>query len=790
MTVETFQLPVKHDTLAAQSDYPFPGEYWSEDDLTVWLSTDAGLSWDEQKINVDFKVEPPGLSYSGGTVQRINDLAWPDGSLLQIDRNTRPIQEFSPQLQAKGFETALDRLTMRVQELDADIQRTQRVSRFDDPIAPLPSISVRANTIQSYDSFGKAENVIEKGKVELAIQLLSGVEPITERITDFDTLPAALAAVADDTIYPAGTRLTYAGYKAVIAPTAKAHYPAGGKIKPAPDQMLIPELFEAVGDGINDDDPAVAAWLEYGEQEKTFLYGRNGARYLVKNVIVGHSEATSDILGLFGNGATFVASSDVGATVDLVGFRNSSDFKFQYWYITAPTGINPPCGLLLGRPDTPSGAIRSAGGASISFNRVTGTYRSAAFLSFSSESNTVFDNTFVNLDGMSAGVFSDDPFINTFKVSVAGAAGDFGFGETISSAGGSTATVISWEPDTHRIWARVIAGTFAKNDVITGATTAATGTIDDAVFVEVKPSIAHDIEFGSTSSFYRFLHNRLNTSGDKLVPAMAMGGHTDFLMKGTSINHNGKGTLFEWTGFGVAFGGFIGLKMRDNYLHSQHEYSMILGDRVRTDRQNLFHFDIQHLSAGVPSRQRIAIFGNEVVVRSSDMRTNGDVVFGPGVSFQGSNKLEIATTSAAATNVKIEGSPIDMHMTCPLATQVDFASAGSTGDRLRIDYMDASFKRLPAPDIEVITNGEITIRSNRVRIDTEGGAAADDLETINIAEGALIDGDKITIWQTSSSRDVKLVRTGNIRNPIDIPIGDARESKELQYEDGFFRYLN
>lgn len=110
------------------------------------------------------------------------------------------------------------------------------------------------------------------------------------------------------------------------------------------------------------------------------------------------------------------------------------------------------------------------------------------------------------------------------------------------------------------------------------------------------------------------------------------------------------------------------------------------------------------------------------------------------------NRLEIRDTSDA----------VIAHLSTAGALTVAGALTGSD------DVVVSKFLKLTISDA-TISSGAITATTSRVRLDTEGAAATDDLDTINGGE----DGALIILSTNNSARDV-VVRhlgggTGNIR---------------------------
>lgn len=101
------------------------------------------------------------------------------------------------------------------------------------------------------------------------------------------------------------------------------------------------------------------------------------------------------------------------------------------------------------------------------------------------------------------------------------------------------------------------------------------------------------------------------------------------------------------------------------------------------------------------------------------------------------------------------------------------------------NYLAQTYTQLPwlgfgVPTLETIATGVITIeQSSYVRVDTEGGAATDDLDTIN---GALVDGQMLVLETADSTHDVTVKDdTGNIQlaGSVDFAMTTGRDKLTL-----------
>ncbi|WP_210212687.1 hypothetical protein, partial [Sinorhizobium meliloti] len=85
----------------------------------------------------------------------------------------------------------------------------------------------------------------------------------------------------------------------------------------------------------------------------------------------------------------------------------------------------------------------------------------------------------------------------------------------------------------------------------------------------------------------------------------------------------------------------------------------------------------------------------------------------------------------------------------------------------------------------VIASDAVTLPINysTYYIDTEGGAAADNLVTIN--DSTAVNGDTIQLFSASSSRDVTLIdATGNLRLAGNFTLATSSDNITLRYFNG------
>lgn len=160
--------------------------------------TDANSVDTTLVLNTDYAVS--GVGADTGSVTLVSPLVV--GSKLTIVRNVPATQEAdyvqNDAFPAESHETALDKLTMLVQQLDEESDRSIKVGVADAPLTPLPGPTARANTVIGFDAAG---NVVTL--------------PLPSSIGNGDRIPYTLVAGVD---FIAGTSTQVALPRAPGAP--------------------------------------------------------------------------------------------------------------------------------------------------------------------------------------------------------------------------------------------------------------------------------------------------------------------------------------------------------------------------------------------------------------------------------------------------------------------------------------------------------------------------------------------------------------------------------------------
>lgn len=155
MTVASTTTKVSYSGNGSTTVFTVPFYFLAAGDLQVILRSSAGVET-VQTLTSQYTVTGAGVA-SGGTVTMLT--APVSGTTLTILRNVSPTQETdllpNDRLPAESLETALDKLTMLVQQLDEENDRSIKFARSDTSTSStLPTSGSRAGKILSFDGSG------------------------------------------------------------------------------------------------------------------------------------------------------------------------------------------------------------------------------------------------------------------------------------------------------------------------------------------------------------------------------------------------------------------------------------------------------------------------------------------------------------------------------------------------------------------------------------------------------------------------------------------------------------
>ena len=156
MTVSSTTNKATYSGNGTTTAFTVPFYFLEAADLQVILRSSAGVET-VQTLTSQYTVTGAGVA-SGGTVTMLTAPA--SGTTLTVLRNVSPTQETdllpNDRLPAESLETALDKLTMLVQQLDEESGRSIKLAATDSSslVATLSPSSARANKLLSFDSSG------------------------------------------------------------------------------------------------------------------------------------------------------------------------------------------------------------------------------------------------------------------------------------------------------------------------------------------------------------------------------------------------------------------------------------------------------------------------------------------------------------------------------------------------------------------------------------------------------------------------------------------------------------
>lgn len=155
MTVSSTTTKAQYSGNGTTTVFAVPFYFLLNSDLLVILRSSAGVET-TQVLTTNYTVTGAG-NENGGSVTML--VAPPAGTTLTILRNAPATQETdlipNDRLPAESLETALDKLTMLVQQLDEENNRAIKFATTDTaPAGTLPTSTVRAGKILSFDGSG------------------------------------------------------------------------------------------------------------------------------------------------------------------------------------------------------------------------------------------------------------------------------------------------------------------------------------------------------------------------------------------------------------------------------------------------------------------------------------------------------------------------------------------------------------------------------------------------------------------------------------------------------------
>ena len=294
MTVSSTTNKASYSGNGTTTVFTVPFYFLAAADLQVILRSSAGVET-VQALTTQYTVTGAGVP-SGGTVTMLTAPA--SGTTLTILRNAAATQETdllpNDRLPAESLETALDKLTMLVQQLDEETGRSLKFPASDVAAsAQIPASSVRAGKYLAFDASGLPTVSSSSPTPYLASDVSfiasgTGASPrsVSAKLRDMVSVKdfgAIGDGAADDTVAfaNAATAAATTG-AAVYVPATSSHY----KLT---DEVTLAAEVAFVGDG-------------WGSRIRQ--YTRN------KNIFVAHNNTRFSRLHLQGDNVTTASAVD------------------------------------------------------------------------------------------------------------------------------------------------------------------------------------------------------------------------------------------------------------------------------------------------------------------------------------------------------------------------------------------------------------------------------------------------------------------------------------------------
>ena len=184
MTVASTTTKVSYSGNGSTTVFTVPFYFLAAGDLRVILRSSAGVET-VQTLTSQYTVTGAGVT-SGGSVTMLTAPA--SGTTLTILRNVSPTQETdllpNDRLPAESLETALDKATMLIQQLDEVADRALQYPASDAAVSPtLPAASARASKFLSFDASGNPVATIGTDATTSTF-LQAGAGAVTRSVND------------------------------------------------------------------------------------------------------------------------------------------------------------------------------------------------------------------------------------------------------------------------------------------------------------------------------------------------------------------------------------------------------------------------------------------------------------------------------------------------------------------------------------------------------------------------------------------------------------------------------
>lgn len=546
-----------------------------------------------------------------------------------------------------------------------------------------------------------------------------------------------------------------------------------------------PSFFSAAGGATasagTDDSPAIDRWIDFCKAVKVGMGFDHGWSYrTTKQHWFGTADAAVTFPYLRMNGATIYAAFNNKPVFNFVGVQNAMLTELGYGVITNATGFEPTCGILQGRPKQLSG-VKSSGNLTWGNIKVIGDFTCAGYLNIGgSESNSFAHSMFINNIGMAAGWFATDYFKDTFRLPITGASTLTPGLKFTGGSSGAKATLIG-QSDTELFCKTNVDDlsgfnfgdgfTFSDGETITdtsGGT--AVISIPNGYHIVGKASPDVDLEEDSTSTFQVIGQGAFfnNTSGSTLFPTVRVDNWNDFVINEANINNsNTSSDLLMISGDGFVRPpptrglGCSGVNIRATYLHATHEVSIAIGCPLTTGKQTFNNFQYKDALFAGNVQARVRVSGADALIQDSTFHSNGTLDFGT-ADVRGNNEFRLLDRSG--TPEFICAGVIEGNLYTHSSNTITLPS-GDNNNLLKVHYIDTGMSSVRRRKSETIASGAITASAPLILVSSEGGAGtSDNLDTMNLLNGAEVNGQRVGLRAISSTHTITVRTSGNFRS--------------------------
>ena len=566
--------------------------------------------------------------------------------------------------------------------------------------------------------------------------------------------------------------------------------------------MPVPEWWGAAGVDYTTDTAAFKECIAYGKRESVVLYGRNGATYKIdESLWLGNDDSSLELRGFVTLGATIDSRVVNEPIIDATGIQNGLKFPLIGWRIEA---LDPDyvatAGIAMARPKQGAG-VKSSGNCVVHRNTVYGYFSVAPYYNVQSESNDLRGNHFFqyNTSGHAAAWVRHDYFDDCFSLDYDGettplTAGDTITGGTSGATGVLIRPVVDLGSGAGRAWVHVTSGTFVDNETITdtsGGSVVANLPNGYDLIGPASPNATLGVEDDSTASLQQVYGNYFNiVEADNHDKVVFMSDWVDWdISHGNNFNcANPEGThlhIQQDTTRDAGKGRGPYATAKANYMHSVHAISISLGDEVSGGGTYTDLTLGPQLSAGNPGllTARVKWVGpSGALANCYNLNIDSDhEVDMRGATLIGANKIVIRDVNNGAfyADEQCEG-----WLEVDSSTPVDLSGVPDNLNRLNVRYSDLSLESVRRRQTEQVSGGAITVDAPILLIETEGMAAADDLNTINFPSGVVPNGQIFRLRCVNAGRVTTVkVSGGNIRGAADVDLDSTTKWVSLMYEE-------